>query len=1125
MITYRCSVAACRLAGERLLPVVAEALHFECPECHGALEPDGHHPWSLTISSDHRLWPTDHTLQLPFFAADEIDRLRTLFRDDQTYGAILQLRDVLEVLLKLPVLLGASRILSLEEPSSEERGFLYAIVEKALSLGDWHRIAGIAIGGDIRLPPPIREVIAQIKRLFDQHDVPHWRNDTIGHGALGFDTDTELRADLEAKLLAIADHLRAVAHLYGEFDVEVHHEGMFVSLRGKPPSLLTGASSVLSLVVSDERWPIFPYVHLIDGGIFFFDAYYHHRLQNTALLNYTDGHKRRERFRRLAELYEHLVLTTRLKVATPDFEPQVRTKDQDQVFFRDWEPDDIVEPQGLVNWLRTALDEEDKGVFILQMERGCGKTTLCRHIDDLRRSRPIFETTAVRVHYGNDLYGYIPGNFTWTVTDGFRTDRRSASSMTGSIPFLSPSAVDKPRALASHLEFFLTQRRRLYGDRRIVLVIDAIDETPLQGEAPILDFIPNPGILEAGIFILVTARVDDELQPAIRRRIADLVATRRMVIARGEPANLQPLRAYLRKMNTPQALWDHFLTISEQRFLYLRALLGALALFEARSAEELPRGGALIEVLLDKLGRIYGRHAEHLNDIAAAIAFAYEPLSIEEICFLISERYPSLRTAAFLRDISGMLRVDRSERGNVYSIGHEEIATTLRRRFAARQEMLVRLWVDSLRGEVGDLLNEPSAGLDYLLAYVTDYAAAIGADLFAAHLAERFVIYALREEASQTFERRRRLILLTAFRWLDRRDDPATYLAAGTRVPTPFLIQVLEQRLTENDATLSGLLRSPDLSAPSVWVFFRALAASAYQTQNYASAAALADRLYALTRSTPDLVNLALMLKGTDTDLDGAYTMARAREIADELLAGTHSHDLTPSQRGYVLYTIGRVFCDTLEHAGEAVPILKESLQAFESIDEELAVLAVKNAIAISLLDTGDFRKAASGIRDVVAAMRAGAAEFPKHAVQAALVNAYILSFLAEDEISDPLDVSSIGKWEVRAYHLNNRFIVEYAKGNAAAAKVLAAECLSLTADHRGVYSRATILNNAGVVYGRRPDIVRAHDICKASGYSIGAAITGHNLGLAYPVPKGVLPTPSGLLWPCTKNFDILLPV
>src|SRR4029077_16093677 len=601
-------------------------------------------------------------------------------------------------------------------------------------------------------------------------------------------------------------------------------------------------------------------------------------------------------------------------------------------------------------------------------------------------------------------------------------------------------------------------------------------------------------------------------------------ATSRLTVARDDPANVQALHALLRKTKPPAALWDHFLAISERRLLYLRALLAALALFEAGTAERLPRGSALIEALLDRLGRIYGKHAEHLYDISCTIAFAYEALSIEELCFLLSERFPSLRTAAFLRDINGMLRVDRSELGNVYSIGHEEVANGLRRRFGARHHALIRTWCDSLRGEIGDLADAASPGLDYFLAHIDDYAAAIGLDIFSAELVQNLVGYALREDAATPFLRRRRSMLLAAFRWLDRANDPTSYIATGARVPAAVLEHVLEQRLAEGDATLSALLDSADrFLAPIHFDFFRALAVSAYHTERYSRAVALGDRLYSLSGMTADLVNLALMLKGTDSQLDDGYTMSRARHIANQLTAGKHAHDLRPFQRGLVLYTVGRVFCDTLEHLHEAIPTFEESLLAFETAKDDVAALTVRNAIAISLIDIGDFSGANTLMQAVVAMMRDQSDRLPRHAYQAALVNSYILSFLANGRAEDELDTSTISKWEIRAYHLNNQFLVAFTEGNEAAAGALAAPCRVIVDEHRVVYSRAALLNNTGVIYGRREDLIMAHEICKKSGYSMGETITGCNLGLDYPVPKGVLRSPKGLLWPCAKNFDVLM--
>src|SRR4029077_2062820 len=99
--------------------------------------------------------------------------------------------------------------------------------------------------------------------------------------------------------------------------------------------------------------------------------------------------------------------------------------------------------------------------------------------------------------------------------------------------------------------------------------------------------------------------------------------------------------------------------------------------------------------------------------------------------------------------------------------------------FRGPASRVIRTWCDSLRGEIGELADAASPGLDYFLAHIDDYAAAIGLDIFSAELVQNLVGYALREDAATPFLRRRRSMLLAAFRWLDRANDPTSYIATG----------------------------------------------------------------------------------------------------------------------------------------------------------------------------------------------------------------------------------------------------------------------------------------------------------------------------------------------------------
>lgn len=79
------------------------------------------------------LWHTKAFDTYPAVVAHEYWRLYDLLNEEQIYGALLQVKDLFEVILKLPVLAGAS-ILFKKERNSQENKLLLTLLEKPLSL-------------------------------------------------------------------------------------------------------------------------------------------------------------------------------------------------------------------------------------------------------------------------------------------------------------------------------------------------------------------------------------------------------------------------------------------------------------------------------------------------------------------------------------------------------------------------------------------------------------------------------------------------------------------------------------------------------------------------------------------------------------------------------------------------------------------------------------------------------------------------------------------------------------------------------------------------------------------------------------------------------------------------------
>ena len=67
--------------------------------------------WCNKIASNPELWALKEAEEFPFFIKEEYLRLKGLFEQKQSYGAYLEIKDLLELLLKIPNLFLISKLL------------------------------------------------------------------------------------------------------------------------------------------------------------------------------------------------------------------------------------------------------------------------------------------------------------------------------------------------------------------------------------------------------------------------------------------------------------------------------------------------------------------------------------------------------------------------------------------------------------------------------------------------------------------------------------------------------------------------------------------------------------------------------------------------------------------------------------------------------------------------------------------------------------------------------------------------------------------------------------------------------------------------------------------------------
>lgn len=103
-----------------------------CKFCGHRIE--SHKPWNIIICKDDSLWNENIFENSPSIIAHEYYRIKELLMENQTYGAMMQVKDLLEVILKFPIVIELSRLNAKPDKTEDDYKFLGSLLEKPLNL-------------------------------------------------------------------------------------------------------------------------------------------------------------------------------------------------------------------------------------------------------------------------------------------------------------------------------------------------------------------------------------------------------------------------------------------------------------------------------------------------------------------------------------------------------------------------------------------------------------------------------------------------------------------------------------------------------------------------------------------------------------------------------------------------------------------------------------------------------------------------------------------------------------------------------------------------------------------------------------------------------------------------------
>lgn len=701
---------------DAMLPIV-----FQIPAQE---KPKTDEEWIRGIRDNDKLWYKPAFADFPSIIAHEYWRLYELCEQNQPYGVLFQIRDLIEVTFKYQILVICAWACEAEVPSFGETIAPKLTMEK-MTLGKW-----FSFGTELRkffkrdeisrgdkryhVPSPLWRNLEKLVKSYNSDHILNWRNERIGHGALGFSQEKVFREDIERLLEYFSNLFEGLKDGFGA-------QEMFIGdllLKGKDFARnlpLSAQHAPLSVRVanSDVSFSVEPYMKEIERGIYFFDNQKAKTLSQ--MLSYPSGQRKERHEEYFSRLFEKRPLArTGVSVDSVNM-----STEEELIIDRMAVKSDFVEPKHVTQWLKSAVSGSKKGVFLLKMCRGTGKSTYAEKLSRLgEKPLVLAKNLDVRTYHivrtqmitACDFERHI--EYLWTLRDAAGIDWTRAKRISDyRREGLTPS-----QALARFLNQCraFTEERR--GRQRVMLVVDGLDEI---ANREIWEYFRDGEQLCEGVYILLTSRdpeQEDNLPQEVVSNLSRLRVTRSLSVGLGSQENRAFLKACFADdpfKNLSDEEKEKLMQLAGYRVLYLDMLC---KLWQAGySVEKVASSSMIAAGFLDLLEQNYGnKESARLRELLSVLCTLgqFEPLSLRELACLTGDGCVVIDLLIRMNHISPLLKLERGYTAgrsrhagkNRYSPANDELADSVKRRIAEAADVQSQIVLNALifSREVGD---------------------------------------------------------------------------------------------------------------------------------------------------------------------------------------------------------------------------------------------------------------------------------------------------------------------------------------------------------------------------------------------------------------------------------------
>ena len=692
---------------KRDTPLLQEAKN--CIFCGAALEID-----SNTIceeNSNHYNWLNEEERNhIPSVVNREYGSLIKLIEESDIYGSIFKLRDVFEIIMKVPTIMSLivvcnnyDRKTATDEETKLYKEILAALLTGPLAMGSWQNLMAIIKknGDKFCLGGSLRNILDQTNRCLNQKfreydSVAQWRNETIGHGTLMIGNGDSYWDEVVALIEILNKYFRGEYKDKNQSELNNLYESVYFEFHGhklqgiNAPNELQGQHILWN---EGREYIVSSFVHLDKEKYYFFDSYYSRKMKTkvTDYISHTKYWDKDDFYKGLYQLYETMVAQTGdVKLGSK----YITEYEQHKLDCLN-ESIEYEKQEYIFEALRQKMSEKEKGVIILQMERGMGKSAFAYELngaykdeyynDELDAVIRTFHLGELRYRNLGDFYISPINLFLTTATDKGNIMNPDDSEFSKYYDNLT-NKKDIASSVAGLLEYF----REMYNDLadadrdlRIIFVVDGIDELNNECKA-IIHELPLEEELENGCYILLTSRFEDErsVSEATSALICDAVKRfggedNCLRFRKDNKKYLDTLRSYVKKLSdkipsiskryTKDEI-DMLLEKAQNRFLYVRPLLE----LGENVAEQEIASGEVAKKYIERVSDIYYGVLHEIFELVLASIGVFRKISLEEICDLVLHEGVTYEAIGCINDLMPLLTTWRENGQDYYGLANEE---------------------------------------------------------------------------------------------------------------------------------------------------------------------------------------------------------------------------------------------------------------------------------------------------------------------------------------------------------------------------------------------------------------------------------------------------------------------